>query len=431
LQDPVAAPHTGAPSVALADLDIAVSFADLNISAPTLAGLKRMGITTPTPVQAQSIPPLVAGRDGLIQAPTGSGKTAAFVIPIVELCRRLDDRTRTVALVLCPTRELATQGADVADALLSPHGFRSACLIGGVGYDAQRTQLRQHPQVVFGSPGRVMDFIWDGRLDVSRVAVAVIDEADELLDQGFAQDVMKILSYLPSNRQTILVSATMPEWVRGVVNDELKDPFRVAVAFDPKNEGVIEHRLMETTQAKRFDDLCHLLETSGDGSALVFGRTKWGVQKLYSQLRRAGYRCEVLQGNMSQGQREQALDRFRSRKSPILVATNVAARGIDVRHIGLVVNYELPESAELLTHRIGRTGRAGADGVAVTLVAPQDELKWQRLRRTGAPDLPREEHWTPAERATAQGSTSRPAAGPKRGGRSFRPRSAGRGAAVG
>ncbi|GAC1334073.1 MAG: hypothetical protein NVSMB17_15310 [Candidatus Dormibacteria bacterium] len=403
------------------------SFAELGLTAPTLAGLKGMGITSPTPVQAQSIPGLIQGRDGLIQAPTGSGKTAAFVIPIVELCEKLNDKKRTVALVLCPTRELATQGADVADALLSPHGFRCACLIGGVGYDAQRVQLRQSPQVVFGSPGRVMDFIWDGKLDVSGVAIAVIDEADELLDQGFAQDVMKILSYLPQDRQTILVSATLPEWVQGVVRDELHDPIKVAVAFDPKNEGVIEHRLFETTQARRFDDLCHLLNTSGDGSAIVFGRTKWGVQKLHQQLRKAGYEAEVIEGNMTQGQRERSLDRFRDRKSQIMVATNVAARGIDVRHIGLVVNYELPESAELLTHRVGRTGRAGADGVAVTLLTPQDENKWQKLRRDGAPDLPREEHWSAADRVQAAERPARGSGGGGRqggggGGRSFRPR---------
>jgi ATP-dependent RNA helicase DeaD len=401
-----------------------ITFADLGVSAPTLAGLRAMGITTPTPVQAQGIPPLLEGRDGLIQAPTGSGKTAAFVIPIVELCERLNDATRTVALVLCPTRELASQGADVAEALLTPHGFRCACLIGGAGYEAQRGQLRRSPQVVFGSPGRVMDFIWDGRLDLSGIGVVVIDEADELLDQGFAEDVMKILSYLPSNRQTILVSATLPEWVQSVIRDELRDPVRVSVAFDPRNEGTIEHRLFETTEARRFDDLCHLLDTEGDGSAIVFGRTKWGVQKLLQQLRRAGYDAEALEGNMTQGQRERALDRFRDRRSPILVATNVAARGIDVRHVGLVVNFELPESAELLTHRIGRTGRAGADGVAVTLLTPQDEVKWQRLRRTGAPDLPRERHWTEADRARSMERPSHGGARPRTRGRSFRPRRA-------
>jgi len=378
------------------------SFAELGVSAPTLAGLEAMGIDTPTPVQAQSIPPQLAGRDALIQAPTGSGKTAAFVIPIVEMCEKLDDHKRTVALVLCPTRELATQGADVADALLKPHGFRSACLIGGVGYENQRAQLRQSPQIVFGSPGRVMDFIWEGKLDVARIAVAVIDEADELLDQGFAQDVMKILSYLPAQRQTVLVSATLPEWVQEVVHGEMHDPVTVHVAFDPKNEGVIAHRLLETTQANRFDDLCHLIDSHRDGSVLVFGRTKWGVQKLHQQLVRAGYRAEALQGNMAQAQRDRALDAFRDGHSRVLVATNVAARGIDVRHIGLVINYELPESAELMTHRIGRTGRAGADGIAVTLLTPADELKWRRLRRTGAPDLPREARWSDAERQGAE-----------------------------
>ena len=376
------------------------TFDALGLSAPTLAGLGKMGITEPTAVQAQAIPPLLAGRDALVQAPTGSGKTAAFVIPIVELCAQLGDRKRTVALVLCPTRELANQGADVADALLKPHGFRTACLIGGVGYAEQRMQLSQTPQIVFGSPGRVMDHIWEGRLKVDGVRVAVIDEADEL-DQGFAPEVTRILSYLPSERQTILVSATMPEWVQGVVNSELHDPAHIAVDYKAEDDGTIEHRIDETTSARRFEDLCKLIDEHRDGSVLVFGRTKWGVQKLESQLKRAGMSCEALQGNMSQGQRDRALDRFRDGKVKVLVATNVAARGIDVRHIGLVVNYELPESADLLTHRVGRTGRMGANGIAVTMITPEEEMKWRRLQRGGAPDLPRKSTWTEAERAQA------------------------------
>jgi ATP-dependent RNA helicase DeaD len=377
------------------------TFDALGLSAPTLAGLGKMGITEPTAVQAQAIPPLLAGRDALVQAPTGSGKTAAFVIPIVELCAQLGDRRRTVALVLCPTRELANQGADVADALLKPHGFRTACLIGGVGYAEQRMQLSQSPQIVFGSPGRVMDHIWEGRLKVDGVRVAVIDEADELLDQGFAPEVTRILSYLPSERQTILVSATLPEWVQGVIKSELHDPVHVAVDYKAEDDGVIAHRVHETTAARRFDDLCKLIDAHRDGSVIVFGRTKWGVQKLESQLKRAGVSCEALQGNMSQGQRDRALDRFREGKVKVLVATNVAARGIDVRHIGLVVNYELPETAELLTHRVGRTGRMGADGIAVTMITPEEEMKWRRLQRGGAPDLPRKSTWTEAEKAQA------------------------------
>jgi ATP-dependent RNA helicase DeaD len=387
------------------------TFDALGLSAPTLAGLGKMGITEPTAVQAQAIPPLLAGRDALVQAPTGSGKTAAFVIPIVELCAQLGDRKRTVALVLCPTRELANQGADVADTLLKPHGFRTACLIGGVGYAEQRMQLSQTPQIVFGSPGRVMDHIWEGRLKVDGVRVAVIDEADELLDQGFAPEVTRILSYLPSERQTILVSATMPEWVQGVVKSELHDPIHIAVDYKAEDDGIIEHRIDETTSARRFEDLCKLIDEHRDGSVLVFGRTKWGVQKLESQLKRAGISCEALQGNMSQGQRDRALDRFRDGKVKVLVATNVAARGIDVRHIGLVVNYELPESADLLTHRIGRTGRMGSNGIAVTMITPEEEAKWKRLKRGGAPDLPRKSTWTAAEKALA----GKPAAAGPRG----------------
>jgi superfamily II DNA/RNA helicase len=365
------------------------SFDALGLSAPTSAGLRDLGFDAPTEVQAAAIPPLLEGRDGLIQAPTGSGKTAAFVIPLAERCMRVNDRTKTVALVLCPTRELATQGEAVAAELLAPHGMRTTCLIGGVGYAEQRLQLKQIPQVIFGSPGRVMDHIWEGRLDTAHLDIVVIDEADQLLDQGFAPEVMKILSYLPRQRQTILVSATLPDWVKTVLQHELTDPVRITVEGNPTTDGVIDHQILETSLANRFEDLCGLLSQKRTGSAIVFGRTKRGVEKLDQQLRRAGYRTEAIQGNMSQVQRERALDNFRDGRADILVATNVAARGIDVRHVSLVINYELPESADLLTHRVGRTGRMGDAGVAYTLMTREDEVKWRRLRRDGAPDLPR------------------------------------------
>ena len=385
------------------------SFDTLGLSAPTLTGLADLGFTSPTEVQAEAIPALLTGRDALIQAPTGSGKTAAFVIPVAERCAQIGTSSgKTVGLVLCPTRELATQGAEVAANILEPHGYRTACLIGGVGYAEQRLQLKQAPRIVFGSPGRVMDHIWEGRLDISELATVVIDEADELLDQGFAPEVTKILSYLPRPRQTVLVSATLPDWVRDVVEHELVDPVTITVAGDLTAEGVIEHQIMETTAARRFNDLCALLDAHRDGSVIVFGRTKWGVQKLDQQLRRAGYSSQALQGNMTQVQRDRALNNFRDGGAKILVATNVAARGIDVRHVGLVVNYELPETADLLTHRVGRTGRMGADGAAITLITPEEEVKWKRLRRNGAPDLVRRSaarvevrDTVPAERASA------------------------------
>ena len=379
-----------------------LTFDALGLSARTLDGLRDLGFTEPTEVQARSIPPLLEGRDALVQAPTGSGKTAAFVIPLVERTLQINKPGKTIGIVLCPTRELATQGREVAAALLEPHGLRTACLIGGVGYEDQRMQLKHKPQVVFGSPGRVMDFIWEGRLDVADVAMVVIDEADQLLDQGFAPEVNKILSYLPRERQTILVSATLPDWVQEMLHTQQNDPVQIAVARSLDNEGVISHRMIETNETNRFGDLRRLIDAHRDGSVIVFGRTKWGVQKLERQLRQAGYRSECLQGNMSQGQRDRALDNFREGRAHVLVATNVAARGIDVRHIGLVINYELPESADLLTHRVGRTGRMGADGDAVTFLVPADEQKWRKLRKDGAPELPRENNWTESERLEAE-----------------------------
>jgi superfamily II DNA/RNA helicase len=392
---------------------LTTSFDALGLSAPTLAGLAGLGFTDPTEVQSQAIPPLLAGRDALVQAPTGSGKTAAFVIPLAERCLALGP-DKPFGLVLCPTRELATQGREVAAELVEPHGFRTALLIGGVGYQEQRMQLRRSPHIVFGSPGRVMDHIWEGRLDISAIGTIVIDEADELLDQGFAPEVTKLLSYLPRERQTVLVSATLPDWVKDVVKHELHDPVHIAIAKVDEVDGVIHHHILETTAKRRFDDLCRLIDDQNRGTVIVFGRTKHGVNKLEQQLSRAGYDTEPLQGNMSQPQRDRALDRFREGRVQVLVATNVAARGIDVRHVGLVVNYELPDSAELMTHRIGRTGRMGSTGMAVTLLIPEEEGKWLKLRRDGAPDLRRETTWTETERQQAAMPAPR---GPRGGGR--------------
>ncbi|MHB8572072.1 MAG: DEAD/DEAH box helicase [Candidatus Dormibacteria bacterium] len=389
------------------------SFDRLGLSAPTLSALAKMGFEVPTDVQAQAIPPLLEGRDALVQAPTGCGKTAAFVIPMAERCLLIADHAHPVGLVLCPTRELANQGREVASAILAPHGFRTACLIGGAGMAEQNLQLRQRPQLIFGSPGRVMDHVWAGRLELGSIQMVVLDEADELLDQGFAPEVTKLLSLLPRPRQTMLVSATLPEWVRSVVDHELDNPVRISVERDLQGEGVIEHLLVETTSQRKFSDLCDLIRAN-QGSVIVFGRTKWGVQKLEKQLQQSGFNTVPLQGNMTQGQRDRAMDRFRAGRADVLVATNVAARGLDVRSVSLVVNYELPDSPELMTHRAGRTGRMGSTGSAITLLCPEDDQRWRRLRRVGAPELPRQHNWTEADKLQAEASRPAPVHGRRR-----------------
>ena len=313
-----------------------------------------------------------------MQSPTGSGKTLAFLVPLVE--RVPAGRPGPRALVVTPTRELAIQVEAVFKALDS--GLQSALLYGGVGYHTQTHALRRGADVVIGTPGRILDLFDKKIFSLSRVEYLVLDEADQMLDAGFARDVERIIG-LTHSSQTVLASATMPEWVTRMVERHLRNPLRVTVLAEGR--PLLEHGLVRTDPRLKLRLLSDILKRHR--STIVFGRTRHGVRKLNQELQRLGHRSVELQGNMAQSARNHVMESFRSRRADVLVATNVAARGLDLTHVGLVINYELPETADALTHRVGRTARNGNPGRALTFVTAADQEKWSRLRSQGAPAL--------------------------------------------
>ena len=353
-----------------------------------------MGVTIPTPIQAESIPHLLAGKDVVAQACTGSGKTLAFGLPLVEF---VDPRRKEVqALVLVPTRELATQVAEVLQHVGAPDGLKVCTLMGGRPIGGQAQALKSGVHIVVGAPGRVLDHIKRGNLSLKTVSFLVLDEADEMLDRGFMPDVKSILSYAPppNKRQTAMFSATHPGWVNEVSAKFTYEAVHVKVDPTPAQQPKIDHVAQEIPEGMRMEALRALLDTR-DGMAIVFTRTKHGAKKLAKQLAGLGYPVDALQGNLSQNARDRVVASFRSGVVQILVATNVAARGLDLDGVTQVVNYELPETSELLTHRIGRTGRMGKAGTATTLIAPSDKQKFAQLQRNLTHKI-RRAVWTPA-----------------------------------
>ena len=356
------------------------TFADLAISPRLLTALSRNAVETPVPVQAEAIPPLLAGRHVVMEAPTGSGKTLAFLLPLAErLLATSGPGPR--ALVVTPTRELAVQVERVLESLET--GLRLALLYGGVGYASQEAALKVGADVVVGTPGRILDMVSRRRLSLSRVQFLVLDEGDEMLDAGFAPAVERILE-LTYQPQMVIASATMPAWVSRMIERHMDRPLRIRIA--PAETLTLDHRLIRVARDEKLETLSRLLQAH-HGSAIVFGRTKYGVRKLNIALRKMGHNSAELQGNLSQAARDRTMQAFRDCQIGVLVATDVAARGLDIRHVDLVVNYELPDSAQWLTHRIGRTARMGENGRALTFVGREDDRAWQKLLREGAPEL--------------------------------------------
>jgi ATP-dependent RNA helicase DeaD len=372
------------------------SFSALPIRTATVAALTRMDIVEPTPIQAEALPLLLGGRDVIGQARTGSGKTLAFLIPAIEL---IDPALRAVqVLVLTPTRELAVQIDGVLDTLVTDGSIRSTLIFGGRAAGPQIAGLRRGSQVVIGTPGRVLDLINRGELHLDRVRFLVLDEADEMLDRGFAPDVERILARTPKDRQTALFSATVPEWVSDTAGKHLRNPKLVAIDQNPQDAPAIEHVAYDLPDDDKLGALRDLLDLRGEGSIIVFGRTKHGVKKLAKKLEKDGYPVGALQGNLSQNARDRVMQQFRDGDVQILVATNVAARGLDITSVDQVINLELPESPELMTHRVGRTGRMGRQGRAITLLGPADGIKWRELDRSLGGRIPRTA-WRGAEAA--------------------------------
>ena len=356
------------------------AFSGMALNGATRAAISRMNISEPTPIQERSIPHLLAGQDLIGQARTGSGKTLAFAVPLAEQC---DPSVRQVqALVLVPTRELAIQVSGVMKTLASAQGLRVTLLYGGRSLRPEYTALKNGAQIIIGTPGRTLDHLRQGSLALRSVRFLVLDEADEMLDRGFAHDVEAILSRTPSGRQTALLSATMPEWVAKTAKKYLRNPVSVKVDADLHTLPTVEHAVYTIRKSDKIEALKTLLNRRDDAPVIVFGKTKHGVTKLAKKLDTLGYPVGALQGNLSQNARERVMLNFRSGAAPILVATNVAARGLDVEGIGQVINYDLPDSEQLFTHRVGRTGRMGRSGEVVTFITSDEEGKWREIERS-------------------------------------------------
>jgi len=347
-----------------------MTFQEFKFHPAIAAGIDAAGYTIPTPIQAQAIPAVMTGRDLMGLAQTGTGKTAAFALPILNRLQA-GPRGKVRALVVAPTRELAEQINDSFGALGGKTGLTSTTVYGGVGINSQVAVLRRGVDIVIACPGRLLDHIGQGTINLAHLEVLVLDEADQMFDMGFLPDIRRILKVLPTRRQTLLFSATMPEAIRGLANETLTTP--VTVQVDRVAPAVtVSHALYPVEPHLKTALLMNLLRHTDTESVLIFTRTKHRARRLDEQLQKAGYRAASLQGNLSQNRRQAALDGFRDGSFQILVATDIAARGIDVSLISHVINYDIPATAEAYIHRIGRTGRAARSGDAFTLVSGED-----------------------------------------------------------
>jgi ATP-dependent RNA helicase DeaD len=355
-------------------------FSNFAISREILKAIEDMGFEEPTPIQVSAIPALLAGRDVTGQAQTGTGKTAAFGIPTIE---RIDARSRaTQAIVLSPTRELAIQTAEEFSNLAAHHrDIITLPVYGGQPIERQIKALRRGAQIIVGTPGRVLDHIKRGTLSLSEVRTVVLDEADQMLDMGFRPDIEKIIGYTPSKRQTVLFSATLPKPILDISKKYQKNPEFVRITEREMTVPQIEQLYVEIRGRDKLDILCRFFDIYDPALALVFCNTKKGVDILATHLQARGYLTKGLHGDMKQAQRDQVMAGFRNGQIDVLIATDVAARGIDVEDIDLVVNYDVPQDVENYVHRIGRTARAGRAGRAITFVDPREVYKLRAIQK--------------------------------------------------
>lgn len=347
-----------------------MNFKTFNFHPLIAAGVQTLGYITPTPIQLQSIPSILQGRDIIALAQTGTGKTAAFVLPILQRLMQ-GQRGRLRSLIIAPTRELAEQIHETIAGLGRQTGLRSVTIYGGVAINPQIQKLRRGAEIAVACPGRLLDHIGQGTINVSHLEVLVLDETDRMFDMGFLPDIRKILKYLPAQRQTLFFSATMPNDIRRLAHDILHDPVTVQINHTVPLTTV-SHALYPVDQHLKTALLTEILRHTDTESVLVFTRTKHRAKQVAQRLQKAGYCSTSLQGNLSQNKRQAALEGFRNGSFKILVATDIAARGIDVSRISHVINYDMPDTAETYTHRIGRTGRAAKTGDAFTLITRED-----------------------------------------------------------
>lgn len=352
------------------------NFQTFGLPKPLLNALQAMQFHKPTPIQAQTIPPAMEGSDILGSAQTGTGKTGAFGIALVTYLLK---NAHGAALVLTPTRELALQVLDTLKQLLGRQSpIATALLIGGDSMFKQLKQLKSHPRLIVGTPGRINDHLLRGSLTLSKTGFLVLDETDRMLDMGFTIQIQKILQHLPAERQTLMFSATMDQSIVKMAHTYLSNPVRISVGSTTTPVDKIQQENIETTEPEKFDLLCEQLAEE-PGSCIVFSKTKFGAERMAKRLRTAGYEADAIHGDLRQSRRARVIQDFRKGKIQVLVATDLAARGLDIPHIACVINYDLPQCPEDYIHRIGRTGRAGAEGRAINFLTSQDRVKWKRI----------------------------------------------------
>jgi ATP-dependent RNA helicase RhlE len=356
-----------------------VNFEIFNFNQSIMDNIKAQGYTEPTPIQNKAMPPVLEGHDLIGLAQTGTGKTAAFTLPILQKLMNFP-RSTVRALILSPTRELAEQTCTVINQLAFKTGLRCISIYGGVGMDQQIRGLRSGNEIVVACPGRLLDHIWKGTINLSHIEVLVIDEADRMFDMGFLPDIKNILKCLTGKKQTLLFSATMPDDITNLVKSTLINPVTIQIGHKAP-AATISHALYPVKQHLKTALLMEVLHNTDTESVLIFTRTKHRTERILSQLIRAGFKATSLQGNLSQNRRSAAIDGFRSRKYKIMVATDIAARGIDVLSISHVINYDMPESADAYTHRVGRTGRSDKKGDALTFVTDDDKVMIAEIER--------------------------------------------------
>ena len=412
-------------------------FDQLDLAEPILRAVAERGYTDATPIQAQTIPHTLAGRDVLGVAQTGTGKTAAFALPTLDRLHRADTakgQRRPRCLVLAPTRELAGQIADSFRDYGGQLRITGCVIYGGVNQNPQIRKLQRGVDVVVATPGRLMDLMDQGHVDLGQIEFFILDEADRMLDMGFIPDIRKITKKLPRDRQTLLFSATMPPAIEKLAHDLLRDPVQINTAPAASTADRVEQALYFVDKAHKPAMLAHLLQQHSISRAIVFTRTKYGADKLVKRLRGFDLPAEAIHGNKTQNARQRSLDRFKDGRCHVLVATDIASRGIDVDDVSHVFNYDLPDDPESYVHRIGRTARAGASGIAITFCDRQERANLTAVQRLIKQTIPvrtdHPEHVPEGEAASLPADTPRPKR-PQRNARRTRPRASGNGGGKG
>ena len=402
-----------------------MDFTSLNLCQPLLDALDEIGYVSPTPIQAQAIPDLIEGRDIIGCAQTGTGKTAAFALPILDAMAKdpwVGPR-RIRALMLCPTRELATQIHDNIEQYARHLDIRSMAMFGGVSQRPQEKILRRGVDILVATPGRLLDLISQGYVDLSYVQFLVLDEADRMLDMGFIRDIRKILAQIPKNRQSLLFSATIPRSIVDLSRDMLYDPVSVSITPESATVEAIEQSLMFVMRSDKRGLLTYIIEEERPDKVLVFSRTKHGCNRIVRQLGQDGIEALPIHGNKSQGARENALRRFRNGTLQVLVATDVASRGIDVSDISHVINLDLPNEPEVYVHRIGRTGRAGQAGITIAFCDENEGEYLRAIEKMIRQDIPvDEDHPFHSEKARSRKGNKAPKKQQNRGRGRHQPR---------